>query len=179
MAFSYRYIFLKDLKLLRGLKKIYGLNLLCIFRIGKILGIQKEKIWKYKFGNPKVLLRIRKLLYKKFFIGARLKKILSLRRNFLRKFRIRRSIFFDYGLPVHGQRTKTNAKTSKSRGLNLINLKKKKNILRFEQRNVKQKKKYKKLMKKILQNSKFRKKKKDPWKFKRTFYTRKKAFWVI
>jgi len=95
-----------------SLKKIYGLNFFLVYQLLKKLGISKNLT--FKNTNPKLYSNLINLInIKKNHLSFSLKKFNSFKLNFLLKIKTVKGSRLINGLPIKGQRTKTNAKTAK------------------------------------------------------------------
>jgi small subunit ribosomal protein S13 len=99
----------KNLKL--ELKHIYGLNQKNINLIFNFLGINSTI--QTKFLKKKIIKRLKEYLLTNYTIDSALKKIYTTNINFNLEIKTIKSLRKINGLPVNGQRTKTNAKTTK------------------------------------------------------------------
>lgn len=98
-------------KILYSLIKIYGINIFQSKRICKYVGINP----KIKTDNLKIFYinRLQNFIKENIIVEYFLKKKKKEKINLLLKCKIIRGIRQYYGLPVRGQRTHSNAKTSK------------------------------------------------------------------
>jgi small subunit ribosomal protein S13 len=98
-------------KIQYALKKLYGINIFTSKKICKNIGINPNlltmQIDEYHIN------RLKKYIKENIIIEYHLKNINNKRKNFLLKSKNIRGIRQHFGLPVRGQRTHSNAKTSK------------------------------------------------------------------
>lgn len=109
------YIFNKTISDLKNISNsltiLYGINKYQSKKICKNIGINPQiTINKIKNNHVRGLV---KYINKNIKIEQALKKEQKDRRNELLSIKINRAIRYSQGLPVHGQRTHTNAKTTK------------------------------------------------------------------
>jgi small subunit ribosomal protein S13 len=103
-----------DKKIYIELKKIFGLGLVVSLKITKKLGFCKNTSFKLLTKNQ--VLKFKKVMsFFSFFLSDNLKKFQMM--NFKRVLRLNllKAVRKLKGLPVRGQRTKTNSKTAKKK----------------------------------------------------------------
>ncbi len=106
---------LKSKKLIYALRSVYGINLTLAKNVCKVLGYDIDtKINEYRDQD---LVKISSIinLYFKFILGDELKKNIYDKIQTMKILKSYKGIRHSYSLPVNGQRTRTNAKTRKSR----------------------------------------------------------------
>ena len=111
-----KYIFVGDLRtdtniqLNKILTKLYGLNNMLIINISNQLGVYPNISLLYLNDSHYKKLNI---LLQKFKYNKKLKKLVHANRKYKIQIGLYQGLRFKMGLPCRGQRTKTNAKTTK------------------------------------------------------------------
>jgi len=101
-----------------ALAQIYGCNVAKLNQLYKILGINKNKVWKIQNFNNQQLAKIKQYLPELGYFDSDLKKNLSIEYDKFFELKCYKRNRFLLGLPCRGQRTKSNAQTSRKIRIN-------------------------------------------------------------
>lgn len=114
----------EDRKIWFGLTKIYGIGRTSAFEILRKAGVDPEKRG-HELGEEQIT-AIRKIVEREYKVEGELRKEVQTNIKRLMDIKCYRGLRHMKGLPVRGQRTRTNARTRKGPGSRILTKKKKK-----------------------------------------------------